>query len=338
MAARPDPTRFEELYRNNRGAVYRALLRELRSPEDAEDATQTAFLQAFGAYERGSRPERPRAWLLTIADNLRRRRVRSERRAAEVPLDETLVGTRSGDARVDDLHEALGALPINQRAALVLREVAGLSYAEIARHLSVSVNAVQMLIFRARRSLREELATSSRSAGALVPAWLANLIPKAERLAGLRIGGVAAVAAAAAVAVTGAESAAPPGVGERHLPPPGQVYATAPAVSPLVARPVPRHQVAARPMRRLTTSTLEAAPAASVPPDGPTVADAAAPSERPLLPVPASVTKPELPKLTVPAPVPVPGPPLPPLPTELPKASELEGALVPQLDGVLAGR
>lgn len=336
MAVRPDPTRFEELYRNHRGAVYGALLRELRSPQDAEDATQTAFLQAFGAYERGSRPERPRAWLLTIADNLRRRRFRSDRRAAEVPLDETLVGGRPSDARVDDLHEALGALPINQRAALVLREVAGLSYAEIARHLSVSVNAVQMLIFRARRSLREELATSSRSAGALVPAWLANLIPKAERLAALRIGGVAAVAAAAAVAVTGAESAAPPGVGERHLPQPGQVHATAPAAPPLVARLAPKHEVAARPMRRRKTMIFEAAPAASAPPDGPPVVDAAAPTERPLLPVPAPVTKPELPKLAVLAPVPVPAPPLPPLPAELPE--ELEGALVPQFDGVLAGR
>ena len=329
MAVHPDPTPFEDLYRSHRGAVYGALLRELRNPEDAEDATQTAFLQAFGAYERGSRPERPRAWLLTIADNLRRRRFRSDRHAAEVPLDEARVGGHPSDARVDDLREALGALPLNQRAALVLREVAGLSYAEIARHLSLSVNAVQMLIFRARRSLREELATSSRGVGAFVPGWLANLIPKAERLGALRVGGVAAVAAAAAVAVTGAESAAPPGVGERRLPA-RQVPAKPAAAPAFVSRLAPKHAVAARPGRTGGTPIVESGPVMTAPP----AAGAAAPSERPLVPVSARVAKPELPELAVT--VPVPPPALPPIPVELPK--ELEGALAPQLDGVLAGR
>lgn len=327
MAARPDPSRFEDLYRSHRGAVYGALLRELRSPEDAEDATQTAFLQAFGAYERGSRPERPRAWLLTIADNLRRRRFRSDRFAAEVPLDETLVAAPTSDARVDDLREALDALPLNQRAALVLREVAGLSYAEIARHLSVSVNAVQMLLFRARRALREQLA------GALVPGWLVNLLAKAERFAPLRVGGVAAVAAAAAVAVTGAESAAPPGVGERHLPPAPQVHATVPAASntsvPQLAR---QPEVTTKPVH-LGEPTIvaaepsaerAAAPAATAPGS---VVEPAAPAAVPAVPVPAPT--PELPKLAVPspAPLPVPVPPVvvpaptpavPPLPPVLP--------------------
>jgi RNA polymerase sigma-70 factor (ECF subfamily) len=338
MAIRPDPSRFEDLYRSHRGAVYGALLRELRSPEDAEDATQSAFLQAFGAYERGSRPERPRAWLLTIAHNLRRRRFRSDRRAAEVPLDETLVGARPRDDRVDDLREALHTLPLNQRAALVLREVAGLSYAEIARQLSVSVGAVQMLIFRARRALREELATPSRRAGALVPGWLANLIPKAERFAPLRIGGVAAIAAAAAVAVSGAESASPPAVGERHLAGRPQVQATpegAPnARSPLTpTRGVPRSKD-----DRGTVIVETASPSVTSPPATASAADGSAkPVEPPLLPAPVSTATPEPPELVVPVPVPTPTPPALPLPP-IPLPKELEGTLDPQLDDVLAGR
>ena len=336
MAVRPDPSRFEDLYRSHRGAVYGALLRELRNPEDAEDATQAAFLQAFGAYERGSRPERPRAWLLTIADNLRRRRFRSDRRAAEVPLDESLVAAPTSDARVDDLREALATLPLNQRAALVLREVAGLSYAEIARQLSVSVNAVQMLLHRARRSLREQLATSSRSAGALAPGWLVNLLAKAERLAPLRVGGVAAVAAAAAVAVTGAESAAPPGVGERHLSPSPQVHATAPATPTFsVPRLARQGEVTTKPARRGEATIVAAAPAATAPG---AVVGPAAPTQSAVPAVPVPVPTAELPELALPAPspLPVPVPVLPPLPPELPQ--EIEGALVPQLDGVLAGR
>jgi RNA polymerase sigma-70 factor (ECF subfamily) len=328
MAVRPDPSRFEELYRSHRGAVYGALLRELRSPEDAEDATQTAFLQAFGAYERGSRPERPRAWLLTIADNLRRRRFRSDRRAGELPLDEVLVGARPLDPRVDDLREALEALPRNQSAALVLREVAGLSYAEIARHLSVSVNAVQMLIFRARRALRESLAMPARGAGALLPGWLTNLLPRAERLTALRVGGVAVVAAAAAVAVTGAESAAPPAVGEQHLPP-RQAHAT-PAVAPAFVSRLARKRVVERPVRVFGTTVVDEAPAGTARPMAALAeaapVEAAPASESPLLPVRVPVPKPEpaLPKIPA------------PLPIELPK--ELEGTLSPQLDSVLAGR
>ena len=347
MAVRPDPSRFEDLYRSHRGAVYGALLRELRNPEDAEDATQTAFLQAFGAYERGSRPERPRAWLLTIAENLRRRRFRSDRRAAEVPLDEALVAAPARDGRVEDLREALDALPLNQRAALVLREVAGLSYAEIARHLSLSVNAVQMLLFRARRSLREQLATSSRGAGALVPGWLVNLITKAERLAPLRVGGVAAVAAAAAIAVTGAESAAPPAVGERHPSTSPRVQATGPAApDESVPRLTRRRQVTTKPGRRPEAAVVDAAPAVTDP-----GATAPAAGAQPVAPAPGAVPavplplpEPELPKLAVPVPTPAPPPvpvpvmppALPPLPPELPQA--IEGALAPQLDGVLAGR
>ena len=273
MPVRPDPSRFEDLYRSHRGAVYGALLRELRSPEDAEDATQTAFLQAFGAYERGSRPERPRAWLLTIADNLRKRRFRSDRHAAELSIDEELLGARPVDPRVDDLREALDTLPLNQRAALVLREVAGLSYAEIGRHLSVSVNAVQMLIFRARRALREELTTTSRRAGALVPGWLTNLIPKAERLTALRVGGVAAVAAAAAVAVTGAESAAPPGVGERLLPP-RQVRAIPPAAPAFVSRPAPKRAPEVKHVGSDGTTIVGTEPQSTAPPAVGAIVDA----------------------------------------------------------------
>src|SRR5918992_3548832 len=110
---------IDELYRGHRDEVYRFLLRDLRDPDEAEDVTQTAFLQAYGSVLRGRRPERPRAWLLTIADNLRRRRfVRAASRPREVPLDQVQIAQVERPS-VDELRSALEQLPFNQRTALV---------------------------------------------------------------------------------------------------------------------------------------------------------------------------------------------------------------------------
>src|SRR5918996_4162296 len=68
---------FEHLYRRHRRDVYRSVLRDVRNPDEAEDVTQIAFLDAYRALQRGDEPERPRAWLLTIAQNTARRRHRA---------------------------------------------------------------------------------------------------------------------------------------------------------------------------------------------------------------------------------------------------------------------
>jgi RNA polymerase sigma factor (sigma-70 family) len=152
---------FERIYRRHVGDVYRYALAVMRHPADAEDVTQTTFLNAYRAYvEKGNRPEKPQNWLISIAHNVCRQRFRqSARRPAEVSFDDDLA-----DAIVDvdapsgeDIRRALGQLAFNQRAALVMRELEGRSYAEIADILELSVGAVETLIFRARRALREQL-------------------------------------------------------------------------------------------------------------------------------------------------------------------------------------
>jgi RNA polymerase sigma-70 factor, ECF subfamily len=152
---------FERIYRKHVGDVYRYALAVLRQPADAEDVAQTTFLNAYRAYQRGERPRNPQNWLITIAHNVCRQRFRqAQRRPDEVTFDDRVGEIVPDDDRgpsAEDIQRALGHLAFNQRAALVMRELEGRSYSEIAEILETSVGAVETLLFRARRALREQL-------------------------------------------------------------------------------------------------------------------------------------------------------------------------------------
>src|SRR5436305_7223391 len=151
---------FERLYRRHVADVYHYALAVLRNPADAEDVTQTTFLNALRAYERGERPRNAQNWLIAIAHNVCRQRFRqSQRRPNEVAFDEDVAEAVVDEDSIsaEDIRRALGHLAFNQRSALVMRELEGRSYQEIAEILGVSVSAVETLIFRARRALREQL-------------------------------------------------------------------------------------------------------------------------------------------------------------------------------------
>jgi RNA polymerase sigma factor (sigma-70 family) len=156
-----DPDRsFERIYRRHRRDVYGSVLRDVRDPDEAEDVTQVAFLNAFRAMRRGDQPEKPRAWLLTIARNVVRRRATIRAgRPQEVELDtEVLLSLDDEEGSASaDICAALRRLTDAQREAILLREIQGKSYSEIADELTLSTPAVEALIFRARRALAEEL-------------------------------------------------------------------------------------------------------------------------------------------------------------------------------------
>jgi RNA polymerase sigma-70 factor (ECF subfamily) len=164
QAQRPNVERaFERLYRRHALDVYRYAMAVLRNQADAEDVTQTTFMNAYRALERGDTPASPHNWLIAIAHNVCRQRFRAQsRRVREVGIDDDIadhfVAPEDDNAlSAEDIRRALGHLAFNQRAALVMRELEGRSYAEIADLLGLSVSAVETLIFRARRALREQL-------------------------------------------------------------------------------------------------------------------------------------------------------------------------------------
>jgi RNA polymerase sigma-70 factor (ECF subfamily) len=160
------------LYEEYRAPVYRYCLSRLRSPEEAEDAVQQAFMQAFRAYQRGFRPDVEAAWVFKIAHNVcltralsvkRRKRVESPSDFGELQ-DELAAPERQTPDEVAGLRDAMAEMPPRLRTVLLLREWRGLSYAEIAQELDTTVSAVETLVFRARRHVAQALGAPVRRA------------------------------------------------------------------------------------------------------------------------------------------------------------------------------
>ncbi len=256
-AARRPPSdgAFEALYRDHRHDVYRSAMREVGNPEDAEDVTQIAFLNAYRALARGQRPNEPLPWLRAITRNAARRRYRMAAvRPREVALDEELVGAPAADdgPSAAEIRAALDSLGENQRAVLVLRELEGLSYGEIAERLELSEASVQMLLFRARRAFREQFRHERSLASTLLAPWwkLADLV-RALGPAANGLGLATKVAGAVAVAALGT------GVAVTAVGRSDSAQSNRPAASVDSARPAaPQTPAAVRPSaaRRKTTA------------------------------------------------------------------------------------
>jgi len=107
------------------------------------------------------KPRKPSNWLLTIASNAIKQRFRQEQsRPRQVQLDDRIAHAEPQDEdgpSVGELLTALSKIPPQQRQAIVLREFEGRSYVEIAEILGVTTSALETLLFRARRSLADEL-------------------------------------------------------------------------------------------------------------------------------------------------------------------------------------
>jgi len=174
-AVEPPPTASEadltrDLYERYAGQIYGYCLHKLGSREEAEDAVQNTFLNAFRGLRRGVVPQAESAWLFKIAENvcLSRHRSSFRRGRVETPSDLQAIQdfTPSPERRSDDLiglEEALARMPEAQRRAILLREWQGLSYREISVEMELSQAAVETLIFRARRTLAQGLEDEPKS-------------------------------------------------------------------------------------------------------------------------------------------------------------------------------
>lgn len=194
--------RVEQLYATHAPLVRSVCRSLLRDRVEAEDVVQQTFLSAQRALLNGSSPRDGAAWLATIARHESLARIRKRmREPLPVELEEDQAAPDAHFAAVrrheaGELREALAQLPDQQREAILLREVRGLSYQEVAATLSVTTSAVESLLFRARRSLQTRL--QEALAAVSVGEWVQPLRELVARLVG---GGLAAPAAAKVAAV-----------------------------------------------------------------------------------------------------------------------------------------
>lgn len=194
------------LYEKYGQRVFTFCQSRLRNREEAQDATQTTFIYVLRALERGVVPEFELAWLLKIAFNVCRSTARASRRdlvadGTEIEQLPDLSDGNGADAeRLEALRGALHALPESQRHGILLREWQGLSYAEIADEMNLSVGAVETLLFRARRNLARRLEHVRDAVGVFV--FPIGTVVSAVRAA-LRgvLAKVAAIGAAGSVAL-----------------------------------------------------------------------------------------------------------------------------------------
>lgn len=143
---------IEEFYRAHAQAVRAFLISLSRDPHLADDLTQDTFIKAtraLGGYRGGN----PRSWLFSIARSVF---IDAMRRTSAIPSD-TLPDPGTDDPDVIEeltIAEALGRLPDRYRLAILLVDDAGLSYADAAEAMDVSLGAMKVLLHRARTRFR----------------------------------------------------------------------------------------------------------------------------------------------------------------------------------------
>ena len=159
---------WDELVRQHADRVYRLAYRLSGNQHDAEDLTQETFIRVFRSLQ-NYQPGTFEGWLHRITTNLfldmvrRRARIRMEALPEDydrVPAADPDPEQIYHDARLDaDLQAALDSLPPEFRAAVVLCDIEGLSYEEIAATLDVKLGTVRSRIHRGRQAIRDHLAT-----------------------------------------------------------------------------------------------------------------------------------------------------------------------------------
>jgi RNA polymerase sigma-70 factor (ECF subfamily) len=185
-----DQKRFAEEAMVHMSSLYTAALRMTRNPADAEDLVQETYLKAYRAYGTFKEGTNLKAWLYKILTNTFINSYRSKKRRPEqTELDdvedlylyrrlgglEAVTAGRSAEEEVmdhfteSDVKEAVESLPEQFRMAVLLADVEGFSYKEIAEILDIPIGTVMSRLHRGRRALQKALHEFAMQRGLLDP-------------------------------------------------------------------------------------------------------------------------------------------------------------------------
>lgn len=174
LAQRGDPGAFDALVRLYQHKVVKLVLRYVRDPAEAEDIAQEAFIKAYRALPRFRGDSAFYTWLYRIAINTAKNVLAARGRSpVSYDIDKDSDEASSMESYMKDtatpealamtdeirstVNQAIDQLPEDLRTAIVLRELEGLSYDEIAQAMSCPVGTVRSRIFRAREAIDARL-------------------------------------------------------------------------------------------------------------------------------------------------------------------------------------
>lgn len=177
-ACKGDVQAFEELMQSHESRIYAIALRMMGNREDAQDCAQEAMVRIYRAMGSFKGQSALATWIYRITmntclDELRRRKARKVT-SLDSLVDNGWSPTDNGDTpeehglRVEKqnaLNQAIQSLPDDMRAAIILRDVKGYSYDEIASILDANVGTIKSRISRGREKLREILSKQSELFG-----------------------------------------------------------------------------------------------------------------------------------------------------------------------------
>jgi RNA polymerase sigma-70 factor (ECF subfamily) len=181
-----DQAKFSDLAMEHMPSLYTAALRMTRNPADAEDLVQETYLKAYRAFNSFTEGTNLKAWLYRILTNTYINTYRAKKRRPEESdiddlenfylyrrlggLEGAIAGRSAEDEVLDhitetEVKEAIEALPEQFRMAVLLGDVEGFSYKEIAEILDVPIGTVMSRLHRGRRALQKRLYEFGRQRG-----------------------------------------------------------------------------------------------------------------------------------------------------------------------------
>ena len=182
-----DQAQFADLAMEYMGSLYSAALRMTRSPSDAEDLVQETYLKAYRYYDKFEEGTNFKAWLFKIMKNTFINNYRKKQQAPtlsdfaeieesfenQVSEDASKPGLKNPEEELlenvldEDVQRALDKLPPDYRMVVLLADLEGFSYKEIAEILDVPVGTVMSRLYRGRRLLEAAMLEFARDHGYL---------------------------------------------------------------------------------------------------------------------------------------------------------------------------